>query len=103
MWACLRDRRLGGAKFRRQHPLGRYILDFYCHEARLAVELEGSVHYEESQQAYDAVRREGIEELGIRVLVLKNEELVQDVESTLARIGEALAPHLSPGTSKPAL
>lgn len=97
LWACLRDRQLGGAKFRRQHPLGRYVLDFYCHEARLAVELEGGVHNQEHQRAYDTVRREGIEQLGIRLLVLKNEELVQDVESTLARIVEALVPHLSPG------
>ena len=68
LWTCLRNRRLGGAKFRRQHPIGRYIADFYCHEALLAVELEGNVHDEANQADYDAVRQQTIESLGITVL-----------------------------------
>jgi very-short-patch-repair endonuclease len=49
MWQLLRNRQLDGWKFRRQHPVGKYILDFYCHEAHLAVELDGSQHAELEQ------------------------------------------------------
>ncbi|MCH8831601.1 MAG: DUF559 domain-containing protein [Chloroflexi bacterium] len=61
LWAVLRNRKLEGAKFRRQHPLGRYIADFYCHEALLVVELDGSVHDDAPQAEYDAVRQKEIE------------------------------------------
>ncbi|MCL5994855.1 MAG: endonuclease domain-containing protein, partial [Chloroflexi bacterium] len=56
LWRLLRDRQFHGAKFRRQHPIGNYILDFYCHEAKLAIELDGSQHAEPDQAAHDAVR-----------------------------------------------
>ena len=90
LWACLRNRRLGNAKFRRQHPLGRYIPDFYCHEAGLAVELEGDVHDEGDQREYDAVRRETINQMRVRLLVFRNDEVAQDLERVLARILKAL-------------
>ncbi len=90
LWTCLRNRRLGNSKFRRQHPLGRYIPDFYCHEAGLAVELEGDVHDQAGQREYDAVRRETIDQMGVRLLVFRNDEVTQDLEGVLARILEAL-------------
>ncbi len=67
------------------------------------MELEGSIHNQEGQQEYDAVRRERIEELGIRLMVLKNQELVEELESTLARILDALTPGPLSQASKPAL
>ena len=91
LWTCLRNRKLRGAKFRRQQPLGRYIPDFYCHEVGLAVELEGSVHDQADQQEYDAVRREAIEQLGVRLLVFKNEEVTQNLGSVLFQIAGALS------------
>ena len=57
LWACLRDRRIAGAKFRRQHPLGRYIADFYCHEANLVIELEGSHNKEGRKIGSDVLNR----------------------------------------------
>src|SRR5262249_50594163 len=57
----LRDRQLAGAKFRRQHPLRGYILDFYCHDARLAIELDGSGHAKPPQAAYDAERTRALQ------------------------------------------
>ena len=77
LWACLRNRRLIGAKFRRQHPLGRYIADFYCHEATLVVELQGGIHNQKDQREYDAIREEVIEQLGIKILSFANEEVTQ--------------------------
>jgi very-short-patch-repair endonuclease len=53
LWALLRRKQLYGRKFRRQHPFGRFILDFFCHEHRLAVEIDGHSHAEEGQREYD--------------------------------------------------
>ena len=90
LWARLRNRQLTKAKFRRQHPIGRYIADFYCHEARLVIELEGDVHDQSFQQEYDLVRRKSLEGTGIRVLAFKNDQIFQDLESVIATIANAL-------------
>ncbi|SHI98222.1 Protein of unknown function [Malonomonas rubra DSM 5091] len=68
LWQLLRGRRLGGFKFRRQHPLAGYILDFYCREAALAIELDGGGHNENEQHAYDEERTHILEGAGIEVL-----------------------------------
>ena len=56
LWACLKGGKLGGFKFRRQHPIGPYILDFYCAAARLGVEVDGAVHEQDGQAAHDMRR-----------------------------------------------
>ena len=61
LWEHLRNRKLGGAKFRRQQPLGRYVADFYCHGHRLVIELQGGIHDLAEQREYDALRQEVIE------------------------------------------
>ena len=66
LWSALRNRRLASRKFRRQHPVGRFILDFYCHEERLAVEVDGPVH--ETQRQVDGERQQILESMGIRFL-----------------------------------
>jgi very-short-patch-repair endonuclease len=68
LWGQLRARRLAGFKFRRQHPCGPYILDFYCPHARLAVELDGGQHFEPEAQGYDERRERFLRRHGIRVL-----------------------------------
>jgi very-short-patch-repair endonuclease len=92
LWAFLRNRRLIGSKFRRQHPIGRYIADFYCHEHRLVVELEGSVHHRAEQMQYDDVRKTIMQQQGLKVLTFSNQEVFLDVESVLSRILAALTP-----------
>ena len=67
LWDCLRGKRLEGLRFRRQHPVSRYILDFYCVEARLAVEVDGAHHDLPDGIARDAVRDAWLAEQGIRV------------------------------------
>ncbi|NSW79627.1 MAG: endonuclease domain-containing protein [Chthonomonadetes bacterium] len=89
LWECLRARRLNGLKFRRQHAIGRYIVDFYCHERRLIVELEGDVHSTSEQQVYDAMRFADLEAQGYRVLRFRNEDLLRNPEAVLACIAEA--------------
>ena len=56
LWACLKGGKLGGFKFRRQHPIGPYILDFYCAAARLAVEVDGAIHEQDGQATHDLRR-----------------------------------------------
>jgi very-short-patch-repair endonuclease len=87
---ALRNRKLAGAKFRRQHPLGRYIADFYCHESLLVVELDGSVYDDLDQAGYDVVQQKEIEERGLTVLRLKNEEVMRSLSTTLEIIAEVL-------------
>lgn len=86
LWSLLRDRQLNGLKFRRQHPMGGYILDFYCHEAQLAVELDGSGHLEAEQARHDEQRTKDLEALGVRVLRMWNHEVLSDPQSALLAI-----------------
>jgi len=96
LWACLRDRSLAGVKFRRQHPMGRYIADPYCHEAWLVVELEGGIHRRTEQHAYDSVRRETLKAQELRVMTFTNEEVELDPEKALNRICQAVNPLVPP-------
>jgi len=95
-WWLLRDRRLSGLKFRRQYPAGRYILDFYCAQAHLAVELEGTVHAQASQMRKDRAKDAYLRRMGIRVLRLPNGMVLQDPETFLRRIREAAVPDPHP-------
>ena len=90
LWEALRNRKVAGTKFRRQHSLGRYIADFYCHEARLVIELDGSVHDDASQAEYDTVRQKEIEERGLTVLRLRNGEVIDNLPVILEKIVAAL-------------
>ena len=95
LWYHLRDRRLGGAKFRRQLPIGPYIVDFVCVEIRLVIELDGGQHSE--QVAYDAARTAFIEHEGYRVVRFWNDEVLKETEAVLELILGALnAPHPGP-------
>jgi very-short-patch-repair endonuclease len=86
LWAALRGRRLNGLKFRRQHPLSRFILDFYCVERRLVVEVNGGVHATADQIARDEERTHWLNAQGIRVLRVKNEDVENDLDEVLRRI-----------------
>lgn len=83
LWLELKDRRLGGFKFTRQHPLGRYIVDFLCREKWLAVELDGSQH---AESARDAARTEWLNAQGYSVLRFWNDEALRERESVLDTI-----------------
>jgi adenine-specific DNA-methyltransferase len=90
LWSLLRDRRLSGFKFRRQHPVEPYVVDFYCHEARLAVELDGGQHNEPDERARDAKRTAFLEKQGIRILRFWNNDVLQNTEGVLQAIYDAL-------------
>jgi very-short-patch-repair endonuclease len=88
LWQMLRDRQLRGIKFRRQTPMGRFILDFYGPAARLVIELDGAVH--DQQQERDAARTAELEVRGFRVIRFRNEEVFQALPSVLDRIVAAV-------------
>ncbi|WP_412068490.1 endonuclease domain-containing protein [Rubrivirga sp. IMCC43871] len=76
LWRIVRDRRLDGAKFRRQHGVGPYVLDLYCPSARLAVEIDGAVHDDPLRADYDRVREADLTALGIRVVRFSNRDVI---------------------------
>jgi very-short-patch-repair endonuclease len=86
LWSHLRDRRFLGLKFRRQAPIGPYIADFLCHELRLVLELDGSVHLEPNQISHDQNRDANLQALGYRVLRYTNQQLQDDPDSVLEAI-----------------
>ena len=97
LWYHLRNRQMAGRKFRRQHPFGPYVLDFYCECAGLVVEIDGSQHLEERNAAYDAARSRYLESRSLQVLRFNNLEALTETESVLSVILEALEhPHPGP-------
>ena len=90
LWHFLRNRQFGGYKFRRQHVYRGYILDFYCHEAKLAIELDGSGHLEEAQVEYDRDRTAALNICGLRIIRFWNNDVFEQIEMVLGVIWEAL-------------
>ncbi len=86
LWALLKQSQLDGRKFRRQHSVGHYILDFYCPAERLAIELDGAVHDSASAHEYDRERDLFLECFGIKVLRFENKWVFQETEAILLDI-----------------
>lgn len=85
LWYYLRAKRFLGLKFKRQVPMGNYIVDFLCKDQKLIIELDGSGHLEEKQTKYDNIRDEYFKNLGYKVLRIYNNEL-NDIDKVLAYI-----------------
>jgi len=89
LWQFLRKSQLDGKKFRRQHSIGNYIVDFYCPSEKLAIELDGGYHNETAQQLNDNERDLFLESAEVRVLRFENAEVFTDVERVLDAIKQA--------------
>ena len=87
LWDRLRNRQLAGLKFHRQHPLGPFIVDFYCAANRLVVELDGPIHA--TQQEHDRERAQHLERSGYRLIRFPNSRIFADIEEVFALIGAA--------------
>jgi very-short-patch-repair endonuclease len=83
LWSHLRNRRFLGLKFRRQAPVGPYVADFFCHELRLILEVDGPVHLEETQVSHDLNRDANLQALGYRVLRFTNQQILTELDSLL--------------------
>jgi very-short-patch-repair endonuclease len=102
LWQSLRNRKLCGFKFRRQHPLKQFIADFYCHERKLVIELDGEVHQKPDVSEHDEGRTFELERFGLKVLRFKNEEVLRNINKVLEKIKEVLKVEdhdLTPGPS----
>ena len=84
LWSCLRDRQLNGFKFRRQHVVGAYIADFYCHQLHLVVEIDGASHGH--REEYDSTRTQILNRGGDRVIRFANEDVYDFLDSVLEEI-----------------
>ncbi len=105
LWKHLRGNRLSGLRFRRQHPVGPYILDFYCSDARLAIEVDGAVHGGAEQAKHDVQRDRWLKSQGIKVLripatMILDEKQLPDLLSSIER---AAAPSTACGGPPPPL
>ena len=99
LWAVVRHGTLLGVKFRRQHPAGRFVLDFYCPAVKLAIEVAGEIHAHQAE--YDEARTAYLESCGIRVIRFHNDEILHDLPGVLDRLRMVLASHPDLVTSNP--
>ena len=90
LWRHLRNRNFAGHKFRRQHPFDRYVLDFYCPSAKLAIELDGGGHNYYAGQIHDRMRSEFLARHGVVLLRFWNHQVRQELDSVLRAISFAL-------------
>jgi len=88
LWSHLRNKKLNGFKFRRQHPIWIFIADFYCHEVKLVVELDGGIHQQKEIKEHDINRTAELERFEIKVIRFTNEEVLENTEKILNQIKE---------------
>ncbi|MDB4948689.1 MAG: hypothetical protein JWM27_1338 [Gemmatimonadetes bacterium] len=102
LWDALRDRQVDGLRFRRQHPVDRFVLDFYCPSVRLVIELDGGIHAEQLER--DAARDAALRALGCHVIRIPNEAVFRNLPAVLRRISitaTALGSHEEPTATSP--
>ncbi len=88
LWEKLSGKQICGLRFRRQHPIEFYIADFYCHKARLVIELDGEIHSQQTE--YDDGRSAEMEKYGIKVIRFKNTQVETDIDKVVSEIIEAV-------------
>lgn len=88
LWRYLRDRTLDGHKFYRQHPIGKFIVDFYCPEKQLVIELDGDIH--DDRQEYDGTRDMKLKMTGFRIIRIRNERVMTEIDRVLNEIRRQL-------------
>jgi len=86
LWKKLRNKQVGGYRFRRQFSIGRYVADFYCPELRLVVEIDGLQHNTKENKKYDKERDLFIKSLGIGVIMISNEQILKDINKATKTI-----------------
>ena len=90
LWERLKSKQLMGMKFRRQHPVSQFIVDFYCHEHKLVIEVDGKIHNRPENKEYDRNRTAELEQFGLKVLRFSNDEIERNIEKVLKCINDAI-------------
>ncbi len=83
LWSYIRKKRLSGKIFRRQHPIGQFIVDFYCHEAKLVIEIDGNIHDSQENKERDENRTFELEKSGLKVIRFKNEAITDNINEVI--------------------
>jgi very-short-patch-repair endonuclease len=90
LWSRIRERKINGFKFRRQHRIFNFIVDFYCHELKFVIEVDGPIHEQPEIASKDRIRDKKLLENGYKVLRLENDEVVFNLEEALAKVKKAI-------------
>ena len=88
LWQELRGHKLNRLKFRRQHSIDKFVVDLYCREKKLIIEVDGEIH--DSQKENDSLRQKFLEEIGYTVLRIKNEDIINDLKKVLEKIKSSI-------------
>lgn len=99
LWFCLRNKKLLGYKFRRQHSVGRYVLDFFCAELMLGIEVDGITHLDPAKQEQDKIRQQWIGGQGVRMVRFTDNEILADPDVVLEKLRQLILS--SPNPSSP--
>ena len=86
LWEKLKDRKLFNTKFRRQHPINIFIVDYYCHEYKLVIEVDGDIHNDENAIQYDLGRTEVLNNFGLKVIRFTNDQIRYSLDSVIEKI-----------------
>ena len=90
LWAVMRARQIGEVKFRRQVPVGKYILDFYCPQCKIGIEADGGQHYENAGRKRDKLRTEELSKLGVEILRFSDHDILTNIEGVFEVIQKAI-------------
>ena len=93
LWNLLKNRQFHNLKFKRQQPIGDYIVDFICKEAKIIIEIDGGQHNEPENIEYDKTRTEYLNTLGYKVIRFWNNEIYENIEGVILRLKEEINPH----------
>ena len=93
LWNLLKNRQFHNLKFKRQQPIGDYIVDFICKEAKIIIEIDGGQHNEPKNIEYDKTRTEYLNTLGYKVIRFWNNEIYENIEGVVLRLREEINPH----------
>ncbi len=91
LWKKLKDRRIFKVKFRRQHPINFFIVDFYCHEYKLVIETDGDIHNDIEKAEYDIGRTAELERYGIKVIRFTNEQVIHNLDLVIIEISNVIS------------
>ena len=91
VWDKLKNRNDFKARFRKQHPIGSFVVDFYCHKYKLAIEIDGEIHLKNEVVEYDDVRSHDIEKFGIKILRFTNNEVFTNLNKIIEEIQKTIA------------
>ena len=86
LWGYLNNRRIFKYRFKRQHPIDIFIVDFYCHKCKLVIEVDGEIHLHSDKQVYDQGRSSDIEKYGIRIIRFTNKEILENINNVIEKI-----------------